>query len=218
MRTYERHELAQGQLKPLPEGLPKTHVEIIAEGETPIVTPPDERSKLTIEQVEAAERIRAREEARPIEEEIPALEHIATAVEELDKKPKFTDEELRAILQAAHGLERPGDDLVGARREPALDLGRVVPAREHHRGNDRGEGVTLERAHEVHAAGPCAVCVHKQEAGESAQHDGLNVRRVGKNLEREVLDLGPMPNEVRNRSGLRRMVENRRASPHPLPS
>ena len=77
---------------------------------------------------------------------------------------------------------------------------RIVPAREHHRGNDRGERVALECANQVHAASPRPVCVHEEEAGEAAQYDGLNVRRVGKNLERKVLDLGPMPNEVRNRS------------------
>ena len=71
METYEKHILTAEQMKPAPKDIPDV-MKDFREGITPVETPPDERSRITIEEVQRAERIREREEARPIEETSPA--------------------------------------------------------------------------------------------------------------------------------------------------
>ena len=66
MRTYEDHELTPEMTKTVPEEIPDPMAamrEILATLD-PV---PDERSKITIEEVERAERVREREAERPIE-------------------------------------------------------------------------------------------------------------------------------------------------------
>lgn len=91
MDGYEKHYLTAEMSKPAPEGIPNLLAEM-QEGETPPDVP-DEFSRLKIEEVQAAERIREREELRPLE---PETEPITSAIwhmsDELSK--------LRAVVEA----------------------------------------------------------------------------------------------------------------------
>ena len=62
MRTYEHHYLTEEMQKPFPESLQKG-VEL-----PPPVDVPDDFSAMKIAEIERLERIRQREEERPIEE------------------------------------------------------------------------------------------------------------------------------------------------------
>ena len=73
MKTYESHELTPEMAKPAPEGLidPMTQYREMLET-VPVEPVPDDFSRMKIEEVQAEDRIREREELRPITPETPA--------------------------------------------------------------------------------------------------------------------------------------------------
>ena len=86
MRGYEKHEFSKEMAKPFQE---ETTVEgdvfrAIQEGTTPVETPPDERTRVTVEEIQRLRRMREREEARPIEPVAPA----ASAFTAVSENPK----------------------------------------------------------------------------------------------------------------------------------
>src|SRR5207237_7149585 len=83
--------------------------------------------------------------------------------------------------------------------------------------DDGGEGITLQPPDQPHAGGAGIVPVDEQQTGVPSQDDRLHLRRLVEHQQRERVDGGPLANQGRRRTTVRRKEENRRASPHPWP-
>ena len=90
----------------------------------------------------------------------------------------------------------------------------------------RPEGVTFEYAciagvndlpDQADALGPGSVPIDEEQAGMAPEHDCLDLLRLAEHQEGEFVGRRPVTDERGHRAIVRRIEENRRASPHPKP-
>src|SRR5688572_22606568 len=93
----------------------------------------------------------------------------------------------------------------------------MMRARQGSYRHNRGKSVAFEAPDEPDPHVRGAVTVYEQETGMAPQNDRLDLIWLSEHEEGKRMCRGPLANQGRHRTAIRRKEENRRTSPHLLP-
>jgi hypothetical protein len=113
--------------------------------------------------------------------------------------------------------EQSGEDLVRPRCEPGLHLLRMMGAGQSGYRHDGRKGIALKPPDQPHPNRSGVVPIHEEQTGVTPQHDGFDVVWLTEYEEGERMGGGPLADQCRHRTAIRRKEENRRTRPHLLP-